>query len=54
MRVPIAFFIMHSALNYSATYKFTYPEKNINFNEKEYIAEEKKIIIETNKFLNSS
>ncbi len=33
-------------------YKFTYPEK-LNFNEKEYIEEEKKIITETNKFLNS-
>ena len=33
-------------------HKFTYPEK-LNFNEKEYVEEEKKIIKETNKFLNS-
>jgi hypothetical protein len=34
-------------------YKFTYPEKKLNFNENEYIKEEKKIIIENIKFLNS-
>jgi hypothetical protein len=34
-------------------YKFSYPEKKINFNENEYIKEEKKIIIENIKFLNS-
>ena len=34
-------------------YMFSYPEKKINFNESEYIEEEKKIIIKNIKLLNS-